>query len=155
MRLSEWRAKAPVRDIMSPKVTETIEPVLVALGAERDPHAWVVWGDDAAVRYLIMALTPIGLAICHVRVNVPGEGPRVAGKLVRWSRVQVGELDVEMGGGHRLVSVQVESSVIRGVDDAVDQVAEFIHAVFAGMEGRSMQASDGPKVRASRATSRT
>ena len=136
MRLSEWRAAAPNREAMAPKVSGVIDPVLAALGAEPDPHCWVIWGDDPGVRYLIMAITPLGLGVCHVRVNVPGEGPRASGKLVRWGRVQVGELDVEMGGGHRLLSVQLEQQVIRGVDDHVDQISQFIGAVFAAIDGR-------------------
>ena len=50
-----------------------------------------------------------GLVQVNVRVNVPGEGPRTTGKLVRWHRVQVGELSVEIQGGHRLLTFQVES----------------------------------------------
>ncbi len=135
---------------MSPKVMAAVEPVLAALGTEPDPHAWIVWGDEPSVRYVIMALAPAGLALCHVRVNVPGEGPRASGKLVRWSRVQVGELDVEMGGGHRLLSVQLETQVIRGVDAEVDQVAGFIQAVFAGIDGRPLATLDATPSRTAR-----
>jgi hypothetical protein len=142
MRLSEWAAAAPNRDAASARVLDVARPVLVTLGAEEDPHAWVLWGEDSAVRYLIMAISPVGLVICHVRVNVPGEGPRVSGKLVRWSRVQVGELDVEAGGGHRMVSVQIEQQVLRGMDADVDRVGGFVLAVLAAIDGRPMPDPD-------------
>jgi len=129
---------------------DVVEPVLKVLGTEPDPHAWIVWGDDPSARYVIMALAPAGLAICHVRVNVPGEGSRASGKLVRWGRVQVGELDVEMGGGHRLLSVQLETQVIRGVDADADLIAGFIHAVFAGIDGRPLPRLDADPARAAR-----
>lgn len=144
MRLSEWRAATPNRDAMSTKVMAAVEPVLAALGAPPDPHCWVVWGDDPATRYLIMAITPIGLSICHVRVSAPGEGPRVGGKLVRWNRVQVGELDVEMGGGHRLLSMQIEQQVLRGIDEEVDRIAAFVRAILAAIDGRPMPDLDAP-----------
>ncbi len=147
MRLSEWRGAAPNPDAMSTKVIAVVEPVLGALGAEEDPHCWILWGDDPRIRYLIMAITPIGLAMCNVRVNVPGEGPRASGKLVRWSRVSVGELDVEMGGGHRLVSIQVEQQVLRGLDEGVDRIAEFVHAVLAGADGRPLPNLDPIRAR--------
>src|SRR5439155_25391453 len=89
MRLSEWRALAKPRESMSQKVVDVIEPVLRTLGADDDPHVWVAWGDDPAARYTVLAPTPPGLAVAAVRVNVPQEGPRVAAKLVRWSRVQL------------------------------------------------------------------
>ena len=41
-----------------------------------------------ASRYMILVPTPAGLLQVHVRVNVPQEGPRASGKLVRWNRVQ-------------------------------------------------------------------
>ena len=69
------------------------------------------------------AIADAGLVTCSIRVNVPQEGPRASGKLVRWSRLQVGELSVENQGGHSLVSFQVESQVLRGSDDAADEIA--------------------------------
>jgi hypothetical protein len=102
-----------------------------------------------------MAISPIGLVMCHVRVNVPGEGPRASGKLVRWSRVQIGELDVEAGGGHRLVSVQVEQQVLRAIDADVDRVIGFAIALLAAIDGRPIPDPDaavgGSATRASRA----
>ena len=108
----------------------------MTLGAERDPECWVAWGDDPAVRYLVLAPTPSGLVQLNVRVNVPGEGPRAGGKIVRWARVQLGELGVEIQGGHRLVTFQVETLVLNGVDEAADRVAAFAQALFAAIDGR-------------------
>jgi hypothetical protein len=136
MRVSEWRASAPHRDAMTAKVLAVVDPVLRALGCETNPHAWVAWGEDPATRYSILAPTPSGLAVCHVRVNVPGEGPRASGKIVRWSRAQLGELGVETQAGHRIVSFQVDQQVLRGVDDDADHVAAFAIALFAASDGR-------------------
>jgi hypothetical protein len=136
MRLSEWRASAPHRDAMMPKVLAVIEPLLTALGCDADPHVWVAWGEDPDVRYSVFAATAPGLAICNVRVNVPGEGPRAGGKLVRWNRVQLGELGIESQGGHRMVSFQVEQLVIRGADEVADDVAAFALGLFAAVDGR-------------------
>src|ERR1700694_3341747 len=105
MRLSAWRAAAKNRESMSLKVMAVLEPVLGALGAAPDAHCWVVWGDDPAARYIVLTPTAAGLAICHVRVNVPQEGPRVAGKLVRWSKVQLPDLAIEAQAGHPLLSL--------------------------------------------------
>ena len=55
MRFSEWRGRAPMKDSVGPKVIPVVEAALVTLGAERDPECWVAWGDDPAVRYLILA----------------------------------------------------------------------------------------------------
>jgi hypothetical protein len=140
MRLSGWRALAPYKDSTSPKVLAVVEPALVTLGAERDPECWVAWGDDPSVRYLIFAPTLNGLVQLNVRVNVPGEGPRAGGKVVRWNRVQFGELGVEIQGGHRLVSFQVEAQVLTGVDDVGDGIAAFAQALFAAVDGRPIAA---------------
>lgn len=136
MRLSDWRAKAPYKDAVSPKVLAIVESALIALGAGRDPECWVAWGDDPSIRYLILAQTPSGLVLVNVRVAVPGEGPRAGGKVVRWNRVQLGELAVEIQGGHRLVTFQVETQVLNGVDDAADAIAAFAQGLFAAVDGR-------------------
>lgn len=139
MRLSGWRAVAPRQESMAPKVVAVVEPVLTALGAEPDPHAWVFWGDDPDIRYLVAVVTAPGLITCNVRVNVPGEGPRVSAKLVRWSRVQVGDLAIETApGGHMILGAQVEGNVFRATDDAVPDAAGFMLAVLAGMDGRPL-----------------
>jgi hypothetical protein len=144
MRLSEWRSEAPSRDAMSPKVLAVIGPVLADLGAPEDPECWVYWGEDPSIRFSVLAPTLHGLATCHVRVNVPGEGPRASGKVVRWPRVQVGELAVETTVGHRLVTSQVEGFVLNGVDESADRVAAFILSLYDAIDGRASQ----PKVRA-------
>jgi hypothetical protein len=137
MRLSEWSDHAPHRESMAPKVLATVTPILDALGAADDPPCWVAWGDDPATRYIIVAPTPGGLAQIHVRVNVPQEGPRSAGKLVRWNRVQTGELSVEVAGDHRLVSFQVENVIMRGADAEGDAIAAFARDVFAAIDRQS------------------
>ena len=138
MRLSEWRAKAPSKDAGGPKVAAVVDTVIDALGAERDPHCWVAWGEEPAVRYMILIPTEPGLITSFVRVNVPGEGPRATTKLIRWSRVSVGELAIETHAGHRLLSFQVEQQVLRGADAEADRVAAFAMRVIAGIEGRSI-----------------
>jgi hypothetical protein len=138
MRLSEWRAGAPNREALSGRVLEVVMPVLESLGAEDDPHCWVSWGDDPAIRYLIFAPTAAGLVSCSVRLALPGEGPRASGKVIRWHRVQVGELAVESTGGHRLVSFQVETQVLRGADAVADRIAAFGLALLAAIDGRPL-----------------
>lgn len=136
MRLSSWRDAAPHREAMSRKVLDVVEPVLAALGAGRDPDVWIAWGDDPAARYTIMAPTLAGLVVCHVRVNVPQEGPRASGRLIRWNRVQIGDLAVETQAGHRIVSIQVEGAILKGVDEEADRVSAFVLGLFAAIDGR-------------------
>jgi hypothetical protein len=138
MRLSEWRASAPVRDGGGAKVAAVVDPVLAALGAEPDPHVWVAWGDEPANRYTIFVPTDPGLISCFVRANVAGEGPRATTKLIRWNRVSIGELGVETQGGHRMLSFQLESQVIRGVDAEADRAAAFAVRVIAAIDGRPL-----------------
>ena len=137
MRLSDWRVRAPHKDAMAPKVIAVVGPVLGTLGAMPDPECWVVWGDDPQARYAVLVPTDAGLLQVLVRVNVPQEGPRASGKVIRWSRVQVGELALEMANGHRLVGFQVESHVLRGVDEEGDAIASFALELFAGIVDRS------------------
>lgn len=134
MRLSEWSKRAPHRDSMTPKVIAAVTPILGALGAPEDPSSWVAWGEDPAARYVILVPTPAGLVQVHVRVNVPQEGPRASGKLVRWSRVQTGELSVEVVGGHRLVGFQLENVILRGTDEEGEAVSAFALEVYAAMD---------------------
>jgi hypothetical protein len=136
MRLSEWRARAPFQDAVAPKVVAVIEPLLVSLGADRDPGCWIVWGDDPAARYMLLVPSDAGLLQIGVRVNVPQEGPRASGKLTRWSRVSVGELAMEMADGHRLLSFQVEGHVLKGSDADADGIAAFALELFAAIDGR-------------------
>ncbi len=136
MRLSDWRSRAPFKESVAPKVIEVIEPILAALGAERDPTCWIAWGDDAASRYAVLAPTAAGLVQMTVRVNVPQEGPRASGKLIRWNRVSVGDLAVEMADRHRLLSFQVEGHVLRDSDADADLIADFALRLFAAIDGR-------------------
>lgn len=136
MRLSDWRTRAPHKDALTPKVLAVIDPVLASLGAEPDPSAWIVWGEDPGVRYVMLVPTEAGLLQVLVRVNVPGEGPRASAKVIRWSRLQVGELGLEMVSGHRLLGFQVESHILRGTDDDGDAMASFALELFARIDGR-------------------
>ena len=149
MRLSQWRAKAPHKDSVAPKVMAVIDQALAPLGAEPDPECWVAWGDDPGIRYLILAPTPSGLVQLNVRVAVPGEGPRASGKVVRWNRLQLGELAVEIQGGHRLVTFQVETFVLNGADATADGIATFAQSLFAAVDGRLavVSTSTPPKTR--------
>ncbi|MEO5884013.1 MAG: hypothetical protein ABIQ58_00645 [Candidatus Limnocylindrales bacterium] len=136
MRFSDWRDRSPHKDSLTPKIIAVIDPVMAALGAAPDPECWFAWGDDPGIRYMILVPSAVGLIEVHVRVNVPQEGPRVSGKLVRWNRVQVGELAIEMAGGHRLLTFQVESQVLRGSDADADAIAAFARELFAAIDGR-------------------
>ena len=136
MRLSDWRTRAPHKDALTPKVIAVIDPVLASLGAEPDPSAWIVWGEDPGVRYVMLVPTDAGLLQVLVRVNVPGEGPRASAKVIRWTRLQVGELGLEMVSGHRLLGFQVESHILRGTDDDGDAMAAFALELFARIDGR-------------------
>jgi hypothetical protein len=138
MRLSEWRKNAPSKDAGGPKVAAVVDAVIDALGAERDPHCWVAWGEEPAIRYMILIPTEPGLITSFVRVSVPGEGPRATTKLIRWSRLSIGELTIETQAGHRLLSFQVEQQVLRGADAAADRVAAFALRVIAAIDGRSI-----------------
>jgi hypothetical protein len=138
MRLSEWQARAPHGDSMADKVLGPARDALALLGAERDPECWIVWGDDPQVRWTILAPAGAGLVQVNVRVNVPGEGPRSAGKLIRWHRVQIGELSVEIQGGHRLLTFQVETYLLQGADAEADAVAAFVELLLAAMDGRTL-----------------
>ncbi len=121
---------------MTPKVLAVIEPVLASLGAAPDPSCWIVWGEDPGVRYVMLVPTDAGLLQVLVRVNVPGEGPRASAKVIRWGRLQVGELGLEMVSGHHLLGFQVESHILRGSDDEGDAIASFALEVFARIDGR-------------------
>ena len=137
MRLSEWRDQAPFPGSVATKVLATIESTLSVLGGEKDPRCWVVWGDDPGSRYMLLVPTATGLLQIAVRVSVPGEGPRSGGKLIRWNRVQLGELAVEQQGGHRLVTFQIETHILHGVDEDADAVADFALWLFAEVDGRA------------------
>jgi hypothetical protein len=154
MRLSGWRAKAPFKDSVAPKVLAALDAALGVLGSESDPECWVVWGDDPRIRYQVFVPTPSGLVQVNVRVGVPGEGPRASGKVLRWNRVQLGELAVEIQAGHRLVTFQVETQPLNGADAAADAISAFAEALFAAADGRpAMVTTKARKTRASKAGS--
>ena len=140
MRLSEWPMLAPHQGSMTPKVLAVLKPVLTSLGAGLDPACWVAWGEDPAARYTVLVPTFAGLIQAVVRVNVPQEGPRASGKLIRWNRVQTGELAVETAAGHRLISFQCEGIVLRGSDDEVDAVSGFALEVYAAIDRQTINA---------------
>ena len=148
MRLSEWRASSPSKDAGTAKVAAIVDPVLRALGAEPDPECWVAWGDEPGVRYTIFVPTPAGLIAGFVRVNIPGEGPRASAKLIRWSRVQLGELAIETQADHRLLSFQVEQQVLKGADEKADRIARFALELLAAVDGRVLPPDTRPKRRA-------
>jgi hypothetical protein len=136
MRLSEWRAAAPARPAVDAKVIAVVTPVLEALGAGADPHCWVAWGDDVSSRWQVLVPTMSGLVVVFVRVNLAGEGPRASAKLVRWGRVQVGELAIETQSGHRILSFSVENVILKGVDAEADRVASFALGLIGAIDGR-------------------
>lgn len=139
MRLSEWQKAAPTRDSMNNRVVAVLKPVLTNLGANADPECWVAWGEDPGLRYSVLAPTVIGLITAAVRPSSPNEGPRATAKLIRWSKLSVSELGIEASGGHRLVAVQVESYVLKGVDEEADRICEFVRGLVAAVDGRSPQ----------------
>jgi hypothetical protein len=140
MRLSEWQAATPHREAMTEKVLAPARDALALLGADRDPACWVAWGDDPLARWTLLVPSTAGLVQVSVRVNVPGEGPRATGKVIRWHRVQIGELSVEIQGGHRLLTFQVETHLLHGADVEADAMASFVEALFAAMDGRTPSA---------------
>jgi len=143
MRLSGWVEIAPRPEAVTPKVIAVVESMLTMLGCEPDPECWVAWGDDPGARYTVFAATDPGLVQVNARVLVPGEGPRAAGKLIRWSRAQVGDLAVEMQGGHRILSYTLEGQVLRGTDESADAVADFVLDILAAIDGRPRPVREG------------
>ena len=144
MRLSAWQAAAPVSDAVSAKVSAVLDTVLATLGAAADPHAWIVWGDEPAARYTVMVPTDVGLISVHVRVNVPGEGPRAAAKLIRWPKLQVGELAIDVHTGHRVLNFQVDGQVLNGADAMADHIAKFALVLIAAIDGRPWPSLEVP-----------
>jgi len=135
MRLSDWRATPQGQASMPPKVAATFESALHSLGVSGDPPAFVMWGDQPDVRYQVLAATDAGMAVVGVRVNVPQEGPRASGRLVRWSRVQAGELTVEAHHGRHQVTAQLEGQVLIGLDEEGDRIAEWMAEVYRRIDG--------------------
>lgn len=151
MRLSDWRATARGTKVMTDKVAAAYRPALAVLGSPIDPEAFVAWGDDPDARYTILAASNAGLIIVNVRVNVPQEGPRASAKLLRWGRVQVGELAVEAHHDHRYLTTQMEGYILQGVDEAADQIGAWVAHVLARIDGRLSDAGATAEPVASRA----
>jgi hypothetical protein len=146
MLLSEWGSEAPSSGCMSQAVLDVLGPVLFDMGAGDDPECWVAWGDDPEFKYSVLAPTAAGLVAVAVRLNPGGEGgPRATAKLVRWSKLQLGEFAIEAADGHRVVAVQVEGLVLKGTDDVAARICEFVRGLMAGADGRAFAAS-GPMV---------
>jgi hypothetical protein len=139
MRLSEWRENAPLAEAASDAVMAVVEPLLVDLGASADPESWVVWGEDPGMKYSILAPALGGLITVAVRPLGSQDGPRAGAKLIRWSKLAVSELNIDSTGGHRIVAVQVESYVLKGVDEEADHICEFVRNLIAGIENRVPQ----------------
>ena len=133
MRLSGWVEIAPRPDAVTPKVLAVVEPMLAMLGCEPDPDCWVAWGDDPGARYIGLRRRPTPAS----SRSMPGSTSRARGRApaassIRWARAQVGDLAVEMQGGHRILSFTLEGQILRGTDESADAVAAFV----AGHPGR-------------------
>ena len=138
MRLSEWRKQAPIPECVSKPVIAMIEGVLGDLGVAPNVDCWVLWGDDPGMRYSILAPSLAGMASVAVRPVGGHDGPRATGKLTRWSKLTVSELSVDAAGGHRIVALQVESFVLKGMDDEADRICNFVRSLVAGIENRTV-----------------
>jgi hypothetical protein len=137
MRLSGWRKTAPAAQSMKGEVLAILPPVLANLGAEADPECWVAWGDDPHVRYSVLVPTMAGLAVAAVRPAGPQGAARISAKLIRWSKLAISELAIDSTGGHRIVAVQVDAIVLKGVDDEVDRICEFVRGLIAEVDDRN------------------
>ena len=137
MRLSEWRKKAPNKESMSSGVLAVLKPVLVDMGAEADAECWVAWGEDPEYRYSILAPTLAGLISVAVRLSGPEDGPRITARLIRWPKVAVTELAIEASGAQRIVAVQVDALVLKGVDEEADRICEFVRELIASIDDRN------------------
>jgi hypothetical protein len=136
MRLSEWRKTAPNKESLGTQVLPVLKSVLVDLGTEADPECWVDWGEDPETRYSVLAPTVAGVVSVAVRLGGPDEGPRAVAKLIRWPKLVVSELSITAADGHRVVAVQVENSVLKGVDGEADRICEFVRGLIAGIDDR-------------------
>jgi len=139
MRLSEWQQAAPTAEAMTDRVVSILVPALADLGAEPNPECWVAWGEYPDLKYSILAPTPAGLIYVAIRMTTPIEGPRVTAKLIRWPKVAIGELSLESTSSYRMVAVQVEGLVIKGMDEEADRICTFVRGLIAGTDGRQQQ----------------
>lgn len=125
------------------RVIAAVGAVLGTLGADPDGECWVVWGNDAMIKWSMFMPTPAGLVALSVR-PVSQDGPRVSGKVVRWSRLQVGEFSVEYQAGHRVVGVSVEGVVLQGADAEADEIGAFLNTIYAAIDGRAATSAAAP-----------
>jgi hypothetical protein len=146
MRLSQFAASAKVTSAVTSKVLSTVLPVLDGLGAGVDPEGWMDWGESPTDRWTFLAPTAAGLVTVNVRVDIPGEGPRSAGKVTRWARLQIGELTMETQGDHRVAVFQLENRVLRGGDETADAIADFAIQVYRAIDGRLPEVTRGSAV---------
>ena len=93
-------------------------------------------GDDPEVRYSVLAPTIAGLIAVAVRLLDSDGNARANGKLIRWPKLLVSELAIEASGGRRMVGVQVENIVLKGIDAEADRVCEFVRTLIAGIDDR-------------------
>jgi hypothetical protein len=143
MRWSQWRLRPPVKEAAAPRVIAAVGAVLGTLGADPDGECWVVWGNDAMIKWSMFMPTPAGLVALSVR-PASQDGPRVSGKVVRWSRLQVGEFSVEYQAGHRVVGVSVEGVVLQGADAEADEIGAFLNSIYAAIDGRAATSAAAP-----------
>ncbi len=136
MKLSEWRKSAQGRKFIAGPRLAVLNEALAGVGAGVDPEAFVDWTDDPENRITVLAAAEAGMATVNVRAGVGPEGARASARLLRWGRVQASELNAEVQGGHRLVTCQLESMVLKGGDADADAVAEWITHVYLRIDGR-------------------
>jgi hypothetical protein len=136
MRLNDWRRIAPDPTCLGEDMLAALGRLLPGMGSEADPECWVVWGEDPERRYSVLVPTAVGVLVVAVRVGAGADGPRVTGKLARWSKLSLGEISLEVTGERRIIAVQVEGMVLKGVDEEADRICEFCLALAAGVEGR-------------------
>ena len=140
MRLSDWQASLRGQKLMTGKVATAYESALALFGEGPDSEAFVAWGDDPDVHYSLLVVGDAGLIVVVVRVNVPLEGPRASAKVVRWGRVAIGELAVEVQKGHKQATAQIDSYILKGVDEEADRIGGFVGHVLMRIDGRSAPA---------------
>ena len=112
-----------------------IDAVLQTMGGSPEMDCWTAWGDDSQYKWTLLMPTPPGMLVLAVRPG--GEDARIVGKLVRWSRIQVGEFSVDQQGGHRVIGITIEGVVLRGADEEADRIGAFLQDIYAAVDGRS------------------
>ena len=136
MRLSEWRRRAPAPGALEAPVLDVLVPVLADVGADPDPECWIAWGEDPEARYAILVPVPAGLVTITVRPPVGSEDARVTAKVIRWPKLSLGEFSLDAAAGRRVIVVQVEDFIIKGVDSEADRICEFMRGLVIAADGR-------------------